>query len=52
MTTTNKNCLAVRKQEVHQARRQEFFEFFIKIPAELQVVLGSITKWEKTEPSV
>jgi hypothetical protein len=42
----------VRKQEVHQARRQELFEFLTEIPAELQVVLESITKWEKTEPSV
>jgi len=46
MITANKNCLAVCKQQVHQARRQELFEFFTKIPAELQVVLESITKWE------
>jgi hypothetical protein len=52
MTTANKNCLAVRKQEVHQARRQELSEFFTKIPAELQAVLERITKWEKTEPNV
>jgi hypothetical protein len=39
-------CLAVCKQQVHQARRQALFEFFKEIPAKLQVVLESITKWE------
>jgi len=46
MITTNKNCLAVCKQQVYQARRWELLEFFTEIQAELQVVLESIKKWE------
>jgi hypothetical protein len=46
MITTNKNCLAVCQQQVHQARRWELFEFFTEIQAELQVALVCIKEWE------
>jgi len=46
MITTNKSCLPVCQQQVHQARRWELFEFFTEIQAELRVVVESIKKWE------